>query len=39
MAEASRIGRSMDRDDERKAAAALERSPDDRATSWHAGLR
>jgi surface antigen len=30
----SRIGRSMDRDDQRKTAAALERSPDDRATTW-----
>jgi hypothetical protein len=29
----------MDRDDQRKTAAALESSPDDRATSAHAGLR
>jgi hypothetical protein len=29
----------MDRDDQRKTAAALESSPDNRATSWNAGLR
>jgi len=30
----SRIGRSMDRDDQRKTAQALETSPDQRASSW-----
>jgi surface antigen len=30
----SRIGRSMDREDQRKAAQALETSPDQRASSW-----
>jgi surface antigen len=30
----SRIGRSMDRDDQRKAAQALETSPDERASAW-----
>ena len=30
----SRIGRGMDREDQSKAAAALEHSPDDRSTSW-----
>ena len=30
----SRVGRNMDRDDQRNAAAALERSPDDRSTAW-----
>jgi hypothetical protein len=29
----------MDRDDQRKTAAALESSPDNRATTWNAGLR
>jgi surface antigen len=30
----SRIGRNMDREDQRKAAGTLERSPDDRSTTW-----
>ena len=30
----SRIGRNMDRDDQKKAAQALESSPDQRASSW-----
>ena len=30
----SRIGRNMDQDDQRKAAQALETSPDERATAW-----